>query len=131
MTILPLRAISIRQPWAWLIVNGIKDVENRKWRTHFRGPVLVHAGQKIEEYAFDYITEKFSDTIKIPPPDQLECGGIIGVTTIIDCIESYSDSPWHILGSYGFILRESKPLPFMPCKGKLNFFKVDYAFDTK
>ena len=131
MTVLPQRAISIRQPWAWLIVNGIKDVENRNWRTYYRGPVLVHAGQKIEHYAYDYVVETISDTIIIPPPDQLECGGIVGVTTIIDCIESFSDSPWHVLGTYGFILQESKPLPFMPCKGKSNFFKVDYSLETK
>ena len=127
MNELPQKALSIRQPWAWLIVNGIKDVENRNWRTHYRGPVLVHAGKKIEMYAYDYVAETISDTIKIPPPDQLECGGIVGVTTIVDCIESFSDSPWHVLGANGFILRESKPLPFMPCKGNLSFFKVNYS----
>ncbi len=40
-----LKAISIRQPWAWLIVNGYKDVENRIWVANLRGPVLIHAGQ--------------------------------------------------------------------------------------
>ena len=30
-------ALSIRQPWAWLIVNGYKDIENRDWKTHYRG----------------------------------------------------------------------------------------------
>jgi hypothetical protein len=30
-------ALSVRQPWAWLIVNGYKDVENRSWTTHYRG----------------------------------------------------------------------------------------------
>ena len=39
-----LKAISIRQPWAWLIVNGYKDVENRIWATSLRGRVLIHAG---------------------------------------------------------------------------------------
>lgn len=38
-----MKAISIRQPWAWLIVNGFKDIENRSWRTKYRGPVLIHA----------------------------------------------------------------------------------------
>ena len=39
-----LKAISIRQPWAWLIVNGYKDVENRVWFAKLRGRVLIHAG---------------------------------------------------------------------------------------
>jgi hypothetical protein len=39
-----MRTLSIRQPWAWLIVNGHKPVENRDWATSFRGPVLIHAG---------------------------------------------------------------------------------------
>jgi hypothetical protein len=39
-----LKAISIRQPWAWLIVNGYKDVKNRIWAANLRGRVLIHAG---------------------------------------------------------------------------------------
>ena len=39
-----LKAPSIRQPWAWLIVNGYKDIENRDWTTNFRGRVYVHTG---------------------------------------------------------------------------------------
>ncbi|AWI90326.1 hypothetical protein C0214_19955 [Methylobacterium sp. DM1] len=35
-----VKALSIMQPWAWLIVNGHKDIENRDWRGHFRGPAL-------------------------------------------------------------------------------------------
>ena len=40
-----MKALSIRQPWAWLIVNGHKDIENRQWRTHFRGKIYVHAAK--------------------------------------------------------------------------------------
>lgn len=39
-----MKAISIHQPWAWLIVEGYKDIENRTWLTAYRGPVLIHAG---------------------------------------------------------------------------------------
>ncbi|WP_229215634.1 ASCH domain-containing protein [Duganella sp. CY15W] len=40
-----MKALSIRQPWAWLIVNGYKDIENRSWSTNVRGKVLVHASK--------------------------------------------------------------------------------------
>jgi ASCH domain len=40
-----MKAPSIRQRWAWLIVNGHKDIENRAWPTKFRGRVLIHASK--------------------------------------------------------------------------------------
>ena len=39
-----MKAITIWQPWAELIARGVKLVENRTWRTHYRGPVAIHAG---------------------------------------------------------------------------------------
>lgn len=38
-------ALSIRQPWAWHILNSGKDIENRDWPTRFRGRVLIHASK--------------------------------------------------------------------------------------
>lgn len=38
-----MKALSIRQPWAWLILHGGKDMENRSRRTHMRGRICVHA----------------------------------------------------------------------------------------
>lgn len=39
-----LRALTIQQPWAWAIAAGEKTVENRRWQTHYRGPIVIHAG---------------------------------------------------------------------------------------
>jgi ASCH domain-containing protein len=55
-----MKIISIRQPWASLIVSGAKDVENRTWPTRYRGPVLVHASQRA-----DSVTER-ADLIIAP-----------------------------------------------------------------
>ena len=44
-----MKAISIKQPWASLIAHGIKDIENRSWRTNYRGRVLIHAGASKKE----------------------------------------------------------------------------------
>jgi hypothetical protein len=41
-------ALSLRQPWADLIVNGIKNIENRSRPTRFRGRLLIHASKKVE-----------------------------------------------------------------------------------
>ncbi len=50
-------ALSISQPWAWLIVNtntypGGKDIENRGWMTHYRGPIAIHVPLKVDEAFF-------------------------------------------------------------------------------
>ena len=43
----PSLVISVRQPWAWLIMNAGKDIENRTWRTDVRGRVLIHAAKGV------------------------------------------------------------------------------------
>lgn len=120
-----MKALSIRQPWAWLIVNGHKDIENRSWPTRFRGPVLIHAakGMTREEYedARD-LAEHLG--VSLPAPHELERGGIVGEATITGCNDD-NLSPW-FFGKFGFELAEAKPLPFQPCKGRLGFFEVDY-----
>lgn len=47
-----MKALSIRQPWAWLIVHGGKDIENRSWHTKFRGRFLVHAAKGMTSNEF-------------------------------------------------------------------------------
>lgn len=118
-----MKALSIRQPWAWLIVNGHKDIENRSWPTRFRGPVLIHAakGMTGAEYndAYHFALEV---GIKIPSFNDLERGGIVGQATVIGCSDD-SLSPW-FFGKFGFELAEAKVLPFKPCKGRLGFFEL-------
>ncbi|KAF1072667.1 MAG: hypothetical protein GAK45_00102 [Pseudomonas citronellolis] len=121
-----MKALSIRQPWAWLIVNGHKPIENRDWATHFRGRVLIHAskGMTHDEYqdARDLALEQ---GINIPQPHELERGGIVGEAYVYGCV-NHSRSPW-FFGKFGFELADAKPLPFQPIKGRLGFFDVDYA----
>lgn len=129
---LPEVAISIRQPWAWMIIHGGKDIENRVWKTSFRGPVLIHAakGMTVEEYisARDFANRIWAETgkpnTKGVTGGTLERGGIIGVVDLIDCV-TQSQSPW-FTGNYGFVMANPRPLPFHPCKGALSFFKIKY-----
>lgn len=114
------RALSIQQPWAWLIVNGFKDVENRDWPTNVRGVVGIHAGQKIDLDGYDWVESNFPQ-IALPAASELERGGIVGRARIVDCVEE-SDSPW-FFGRYGFVMADAKPLPLMPCRGMLGFFR--------
>lgn len=43
-----MKALSVRQPWAWAVARGHKDVENRSWTTAHRGPLLVHASMRVD-----------------------------------------------------------------------------------
>lgn len=121
-----MKALTIRQPWAWLIVNGYKDVENRTWETNYRGFVFVHASASItkKEYneCYEFILER-NLRVHLPPIDVLELGGIIGYTNIVNCDRS-SDSRW-FFGPVGFGLEGYGCLPFVPLKGSLGFFNVD------
>jgi len=139
-----MKALSICQPWAWLIVQGFKDVENRSWKTNYRGTLLIHASKSFDYSALDFlynrewdkILEKVNEhfNIRYKPlnggekafgactcPEQF--GGIVGQTEIIDCATT-SPSKW-FFGPNGFILQNSKPLPFRPYKGQLGLFEVE------
>ncbi len=122
-----MKALSIRQPWAWLIVNGHKDVENRSRRTHLRGRIQVHAslGMTRDEYAAAYAIAD-EEGVELPPFDKLLRGGIMGQVDIIDCLAiAVCDSPW-AFGPFCYVLSNPKPLPFQPCKGSLGFFTPDF-----
>lgn len=119
-----MRALSIRQPWAWLIVNGHKDIENRQWKTHLRGKILVHAakGMTRDEYEVAQAVAA-KQGVDLPPFADLERGGIVGEVEIVDCVD-VDASPW-FFGNFGFVLKNAAPLPFRQYKGALGFFKVE------
>ncbi len=116
-----MKALSIKQPWAWLIVNGYKDVENRSWRTKHRGPFLIHASKKIDLPAYKHYKIMIPE---LPDRKDLELGGIVGRARLAGVTRDH-DSPWFD-GPVGFVLDSFKVLPFMPRKGTLGFFEVDY-----
>lgn len=125
-----MKALSIRQPWAWLIVNGHKPIENRSWRTAHRGPLLIHASQGMTRAEYSDARDLAEQLgIAIPAFDDLERGGIVGQATVTGCIAD-SDSPW-FFGKYGFELVDAKPLPFQPMRGRLSIFEVGEAPATR
>jgi len=139
-----MKALSIRQPWAWLIVRPdltgaaraaavasgeLKDIENRGWPTKCRGRVLIHAAKGMTRAEYedgqDPLWSSGGPTIELPPLEQLERGGIVGVTTIDACVSPADrTSLWHMGSAFGFRLIDTKPLPFIPCRGALGFFNV-------
>jgi hypothetical protein len=121
-----MKALSIRQPWAWLIVNGYKDIENRDWYIWQRGQILVHASKNCTRY--EYITAvEFSQPLLptgviIPTLQDLPRGGICGSVEIFSVV-SRSDSPW-FHGKFGALLRNPALVDFCPMRGRLGIFDV-------
>ena len=96
-----MKALSIKQPWASLIATprqdnpllGIKDIENRTWKTHFRGRIYIHASEK-EYWMGDVLNSeqlKVIDEIKDTGIiDRRPTSAIIGEVDIIDCVINHS-----------------------------------------
>jgi hypothetical protein len=120
-----MKALSIKQPWANLILHGGKDIENRSWTTRQRGTILIHASQGMTRkqwaYAFDFSKPMVLKN-EIFNYHTQQRGGIVGMVDIVDCVND-SASPWY-MGEVGFVLANPRPLPFTPYKGRLGFFEV-------
>ena len=134
-----MKALSIKQPHAWLICKGYKDVENRNWKTGFHGRVYIHAGKKIDISGYNalvYYSKPLGDKrdllMSAYSSGWLTIGAIIGEADIIDCKFRYEEendnlySAWHEVGQYGFVLANpvlyDKPIP---CRGQLGFFEPE------
>jgi hypothetical protein len=109
-----LRALSIKQPYPHHIFYDGKDVENRDWPTKGRGWVIVHAGVSKTELDMDD-----------PEEAAMPRGGVVGIMKITDCVQAM-ESRW-FFGRYGFVIGGAMPLPLVPCKGALGFFRLDDA----
>lgn len=72
-----MKALTIKQPWASLIINGYKEYEFRSWKTNYRGKILIHAGLAMDREACERVSCYNLDYIK---------GAIIGEAVITDCI---------------------------------------------
>ncbi|HUY24337.1 MAG TPA: hypothetical protein VMV09_03405 [Candidatus Saccharimonadales bacterium] len=109
-----MKAWTVRQPWAGLIVDGIKDVENKKVRTHFRGRICVHAAQK-----------RWSGSEAEDAPasrHQIYLGAVIGTVEIVNCIRN-SSSEWAIPGMWHWVLAEPRALRSpIPTPGRLGLW---------
>lgn len=119
-----MKAISVRQPWASLIVQDIKPIENRTWKTNYRGRVLVHAPLKVEDVAFSLEQLDMIGGAQFPYP--LPVSAIIGSVEIVDCIKD-SKSIWAMKDHWHWVL--ANPIkfkePILNVKGKLSFWEYE------
>ena len=134
-----MKALSIQQPWAWLIVQALKDIENRDWTTEYRGLVLIHAGKRIDTDILKEMTGQWTRQTMpdhwraawamMPENGAFSMGGIVGYATLQKVVTE-SDSPW-FRGRYGFILTQRHPVDFIPLRGQLGLFDVPKEIEAQ
>src|SRR5262245_42473343 len=130
----PEYALSIRQPWATLLVHGLKTIEVRRWPTARRGRILIHAAG---------VSDSRPEAWRYVPPQLVEeahlLGGIVGRCELVGCVVYRSrdafvaDCPRHLneadwfesAGLYGFQFRQPEVIPFHRCPGWMRFFPVE------
>lgn len=121
-----MKALTVRQPWAWAIVRAGKDIENRNWHTNYRGQIAIHAakGMTRTEYTkvVDDLQHRYNYKKEIPSYDNMVRGAIVGVADLVDCVSS-SKSKW-FEGDYGFVLKNVRPITPIVCSGALGFWTV-------
>jgi hypothetical protein len=117
-----MKALSLKQPFAELILLGKKTVETRTWNTKFRGEFYIHASKQPDKEKMKQFG--FSD---------LPAGKVVGKAELVDVIiftkENWkkdtrtcaNDMPYR---KYGFVLKNIKKIKHFPAKGKLGFFEI-------
>lgn len=123
----PELAISVRQPWAWAIIFGGKNVENRtaKAIAHMVpmcGRRAIHAAQGMTREEYEEARAFMADIgVACPPPAELVRGAVIGSVEVAGFV-SESDSPW-FMGPRALILRDPYACVPIPAVGQLGYFR--------
>lgn len=129
------KALSFKQPFAWLIANGYLLVDDRTWGTEYTGPILIHASKGLYEEYYDYLLDQTD--LPLPAKDKMLYGGVVGMANLVGCYQpkrlpqglspaqqsSFDHVPTNM---YGFLFEQAQPLPLMPCRGQLKIFELDF-----
>lgn len=134
-----MKALSLTQPWATLVVTGEKRIETRSWSTNFTGRVAIHASKGFPKWAKECVNaEFFEESLRrfgYRSPSTLPTGSIIGLATIMGCrrtedvghqlSEKEQEFGDYYEGRFAWFLTD--PVQFgvpIPCKGALGLWTV-------
>ncbi len=128
-----MKAITVRQPWAWAIIYGGKDVENRTRNIagSYRGPLAIHAGKTHDEDEYYDVQDLLLRGVEIP--DRLAFGCVIGVvdlvgvhtSTDLGCNSPRCVSDWAVWGCVHLELANPRPLPIpSQYRGQLGLWEL-------
>ena len=126
-------ALSIKQPWATLVVFGIKSIEIRKWGTKRRGLIYIHTGRDPDprDEGWSLVPDHLREFTEFRR-------GIIGRAQLVDCLcydtqnqfaldheRHRNHAEWFEPPKmHGFVLAHGEPVSFESCAGNLRFFSI-------
>ncbi|MDR1897105.1 MAG: ASCH domain-containing protein [Prevotellaceae bacterium] len=123
-----MKVLTVKNPWASLIISGGKDVENRTWKTNYRGRILVHSSIRRDTSCNAYFRTDWSYVKYVKfLLDVAFDGCVIGSVELADCVQN-STSRWAEKDMWHWILKDPKPLVPIPAKGRLGLW--EYALLT-
>lgn len=135
-----MKVISIKEPFATLITNGIKRIETRSWKTNYRGELFIHASGK--SLAKEFLTNDF--VVDLIKDMNMNYGNIICRCNLVDCV--YMDEKFlefikqnpieynlgeYKLGRYAWLLEDIEPINPILAKGHLNIWNFDGKYEYK
>lgn len=124
-----MKVLSIKEPWASLIMNGTKKIETRSWKTKYRGEIYIHASSSKAKITKPEVYELIKDM-------NFKCGYIICKCNLVDCIymtdeyvndmkinhyEEYICGHYEV-GRYAWIAEDVKVIEPIEAKGKLGLW---------
>jgi len=128
-----IKALSLIQPWASLIMDGRKTIETRSWATKYRGPLAIHASLKLDKEAakqFGYLLAIPARLVIANLPFLLPRGAVLGIAILKGCVQfpntlappdPYGDfTP----GRFGWLFMNAKAFEHpIPAKGHLGLWE--------
>lgn len=151
-------ALSLRQPWAWAVVHGGKDVENRGRRTSIRGRFVIQAAKTCEDREYRIAAEwmvarglvrseafpdlrpahgalekQWSEAPLLPSLEELPRGVLYGTADLVRVMPIEVESPpaWKMLGKFGYVLRDIEAIELREWDGYPGWFYVPEHSITK
>lgn len=124
-----MKVLSIKEPWASLIMNGTKKIETRSWKTKYRGEIYIHASLSKAKITKPEVYELIKDM-------NFKCGYIICKCNLVDCIymtdeyvndmkinhyEEYICGHYEV-GRYAWIVEDVRVIEPIEAKGKLGLW---------
>ncbi|PYT71662.1 MAG: hypothetical protein DMG39_12435 [Acidobacteria bacterium] len=127
-----MKALTIRQPWAELILRGRKPFELRTWRTKYRGPLVIHAAAKVDAWDARHFGLN---------PEKLITSAFVGFVILSD-VRPYTREDARLLkkrrAGYGWfphnlswVLKKPRRMSPVKAKGQLSLFDVPKGVERR
>lgn len=123
-----MKALTVRNPWAWAIAYAGKTVENRSWATKYRGRLYIHAGAARPTLEMLHDCEARVESIGgMFKPAKMPYGALVATAELVNCQRNGEPlNPWAEPDCYHWILRDIRVLRRpIPCKGALQLWNYD------